>query len=105
MPYRNTLYTHTIDLLTLRHLGGLALSSAELKTLVIPALGTNLVKLLLLVTAGSRASLATALSRFQSLDEGGVVAIQRIAFQVILMLFVGESKGTVFGVRPPSTCE
>lgn len=98
------LYTHTINLFTPRYLSGLPLGSTELKTLIIPALGTNLVQRLLLITARSGASLATALPRLQGLGQGGIVAVQRVAFQVILVFLVGESKGAVFGVLPASTC-
>lgn len=103
-PSRKTLYTYTIHLLTLRYLSRLPLGSTELKTLIIPALGTNLVQRLLLITARSGASLATALPRLQGLGQGGIVTVQRVALQVILVFLVGESKGAVFGVLPAGTC-
>lgn len=78
-PYKTSLlYTHPLDFLALRHLSRLSLCSAELETLVIPALGTNLVQGLLALAVESRAVLATAVPRLHRLDKTGVLAVQRV---------------------------
>jgi hypothetical protein len=71
----SSLYTYTIHFLTLWHLSRLSLSSAELETLIIPALSTNFVQSLLLLAMGGRASLSTALPRLQSLDKSSIVTV------------------------------
>lgn len=98
------LYAHPFHLLASRHLGRLSLRSAKLQTLVIPALGTNLVQGLLLLAVGGRAVLTAAVPGLNSLDEGSVVAVQLIALQIVLVRFFREGESAELGVGPAGTC-
>lgn len=55
-------YPHTLDLLSGRHLGGLAVRRTELQALIIPALGTEFVQRSLLLAVQGGPVLAAAVS-------------------------------------------
>lgn len=64
---QRALYTHSIHLLTTRHLGSIPLRSAHLQALVVPALRAKLVQCLLLLTVRHGTDLATPLPRLKCL--------------------------------------
>lgn len=99
----STLYPSTFNLLTLRHLGSLPLSGTQLQALVLPALCTNLVQRFLALPMRRRTFLTSTLSRLDRLDQSGVVTVQRIAFQIILMIILREDVRAVFRVLPPGS--
>lgn len=99
----SALYPCTFNLLTLRHLGSLPLSGTQLQALVLPALRTNLVQCLLVPPMRRRTFLTSTLSRLDRLDQSGVVTVQRIAFQIILMIFFRKDICAVFRVLPPGS--
>lgn len=99
----STLYPSTFNLLTLRHLGSLPLSGTQLQALVLPALRTNLVQRLLALPMRRRTFLTSTLPRLDRLDQSGVVTVQRITFQIILVIFLREDVRAEFRVFPPSS--
>lgn len=100
---RTPLYTHALNLLTLRHLSPLPLGSAKLKALIVPALGANLVQGLLAVTVERRTILATAVPRLNGFNETGIVAVQQITLQIVPVLLLREGECAELGVGPSST--
>lgn len=82
------LNANTVNLLALGHLGRLPVRSAHLQALVVPALGTALVQCLLLFTVWGRTLFPAASSGFNGLDDGGVIPIQRVSFQVSLVSLI-----------------
>ena len=104
LPMIDPLYSSAVHFLALGHLGCFPLRGAGLETLVIPSLGAELVQSLLLFAAGSRALLATTYAGLGCLDQGGIVAVQRVSFQIIVVRLVGKDKGAELGVHPAGSC-
>lgn len=99
------LYPNPPNLLPTRHLSSLSLRRTKLQPLVLPSLRTKLVQRPLALAVGSGAVFPATAARVRCLDETCVVAVEQVAFEIVLVLFFGEGVGAIFGVGPAGSCK